>query len=97
MVAQTRNTDGFVATAFDAGTSDVFKLMGGKYAVVASAASWGGGNLAMQVLGPDGTTYVACITAITANGFAVYDLPPGTYRFVLTTTNGASFCINKVR
>lgn len=61
-----------------------FHLIGGLYALTATA-SWGGGNLALNILGPDGTTYVAVLPAITSNGFATLSLPKGAYQFVGTT------------
>lgn len=64
-----------------------FRLLGGLYALTV-VATWGGGNLVMNILGPDGTTYVAVLPAITSNGFAVLSLPKGAYEFVVTTATG---------
>jgi hypothetical protein len=66
-------------------TTSVFALFGGKYAVIWSA-TLGGGNLQLQTLSGDGTTWVVTGAALAALGLAVYDLPPGQYRFVITTS-----------
>ena len=78
--------DGVTFTAGGNGDSVTFQLVGGRYAFGANA-TWGGGNLALQILMPDGSTYVACATALTADGFEVLILPPGTYKFVVTTAS----------
>ena len=67
-----------------AATQGPFTLAGGKYGVTASA-TWGGGSATLQRLGPDGTTYVTCLTAFSANGYASVDLPPGTYQVAIAT------------
>jgi hypothetical protein len=63
-----------------------FALKGGKYGV-AAIATWGGGSAKLQVLGPDGSTYlsVSSGTDFSANGYATIDLPPGQYRFTIAT------------
>lgn len=65
-----------------------FKLAGGKYAV-AAIATWGGGSVKLQVLGPNGSTYlsIGSATDFTANSFATVDLPPGSYRFTCDTAS----------
>jgi hypothetical protein len=67
-------------------TPTSFPLRGGKYAVSA-LATWGGGSAKLQVLGPDGSTYlsVASATDFTANGYAAIDLGPGDYRLLIAT------------
>jgi hypothetical protein len=40
-------------------------------------ATFGGGNMQLQLLGPDGTTWLGVGSAITANGFASLALVPG--------------------
>jgi len=63
-----------------------FELKGGKYGV-AAVATWGGGSAKLQMLGPDGSTFLSVATAtdFTANGYAAIDLPPGIYRFTIAT------------
>lgn len=61
-----------------------FILRGGNYGLTVSA-TFGGGNVALQRLSPDGSTYVTVITALTAAGYASANLPNGTYRLLITT------------
>lgn len=78
-----RATDGNTASNISATTS-AFRLTGGIY-YVAAVATWGGGNVVLQVLGPDGSTYLPAHTALTANGVALAYLPPGQFRWAVTT------------
>jgi hypothetical protein len=70
-----------------------FALRGGKYAVVANAT--GTGSMGLQMLAADGSTFVPAHTAFVAvTGFTTVDLPPGSYKFVMTgfTAVFASIC-----
>jgi hypothetical protein len=73
-------------------TTASFPLQGGYY-VVAVIATFGGGNVELQMLGPDGSTYLSLPTALklSANGTIAGYLPRGTYRFAVTTAT-AVFC-----
>ena len=62
-------------------TPAAFRLFGGKYAVSVIASTFG--TVTLEVLGPDGTTYLTALTAFSANGFAVVDLPPGLFKLVI--------------
>lgn len=64
-----------------------FNLNGGRYGVTAFA-TWGGGSATLQKLAADGTTYVTCLTAFTANSYATADLPPGVYQVAIATATG---------
>jgi len=65
-------------------TTAAFQLSGGKYAIMAAAT--GSGTMGLQILGPDGSTFIAAHTAFAAvTGFVVVDLPPGQYKFVIAT------------
>ena len=66
-------------------TPAVFALSGGLYAITAKA-TWGGGSVTLQRLAFDGTTYVTCLTAITADSYATVNLPPGTYKLLVATS-----------
>jgi hypothetical protein len=68
-------------------TTAAFTLQGGEYAV-ASTATFGGGSVKLQRLGPDGSTYqsVASASDFTAAGYTALDLPPGQYRFTIATS-----------
>jgi hypothetical protein len=74
-------------------TTAAFALRGGKYAI--SAAATGAGTMGLQMLGPDGATFIAVHTAFAAvTGFVTVDLPPGQYKFVIATFTAvyASIC-----
>ena len=73
-------TDGQIFTAISADTA-AFQLNGGRYGIVASG-SWNGGSFTLKALGPDGSTYVTMATAISADGYVVVELPPGTYKLI---------------
>ncbi len=75
--------DGFTISNGGAATSK-FPLHGGQYGLIA-VATWGGGNLAFNMLAPDGVTYVPVLPAITANAYATIYLPRGSYEFIVTT------------
>ena len=65
-------------------TSTAFTLLGGKYAHIVNAT--GAGSVIVQILSTDGTTYVNVSAGITATtGFAVLDLPAGTYKIAIAT------------
>lgn len=65
-------------------TTAAFQLSGGQY-IITRTATWGGGSLQLQLLGPDGSTYLGVHTALTANGIANVYLPAGTYKFNVAT------------
>ena len=73
-MANTNYGNGFLVQGASA-TQGPFGLLGGKYGVTCSA-TFSGGNVALQILGPDGSTFVTA-TSFTANGFATVDLPAG--------------------
>ena len=65
-------------------TSDAFLLKGGLYGVEVTA-TFGGGSVTLQKLAADASTYVTCLTAFTAAGYATVSLPPGTYKVAIAT------------
>lgn len=65
-------------------TTAAFTLRGGNYGL-SCHATFGGGNIALQRLAPDGSTYVTVITALTADGYGNANLPSGSYRLQVTT------------
>jgi hypothetical protein len=76
-------------------TTAAFALKGGKYAIVASAT--GAGTMGLQMLGPDGVTFIAVHTAFAAvTGFATADLPLGQYKFVIATFTAVFASISSV-
>jgi hypothetical protein len=65
-------------------TPATFALRGGLYYVAVNAA--GSGSVTLQRLGPDGTTYITCLTAFaTTSGSATVQLPQGTYKLAIAT------------
>lgn len=62
-------------------TTGSFTLHGGRYAVIVVGATFG--TLTLQILGADGTTWLTALTAFTASGTAVGDMPEGLYRWLL--------------
>jgi len=64
------------------GTTASFALRGGTYWI--ESKSTGTGTIDLKRLGPDGSTYTARITQITATaGQQTIALPPGTYQWVV--------------
>jgi hypothetical protein len=59
-----------------AATTSPFLIKGGTYGLSVEA-TFGGGNVTLQLLGPDGSTWLNVGSAITANGFSSQSLPPG--------------------
>jgi hypothetical protein len=73
-------------------TTAAFTLKGGYY-MVAVVATFGGGNVELQALGPDQSTWLSAPTALklSAAGMISGYLPPGEYRFTITTAT-AVYC-----
>lgn len=69
------------------GTPGGFLLEGGQYAVQVNA-TFGGGSVTLQRLSVDGSTYVTCLTAFSAAGYATVNLPYGTYKLTIATATG---------
>lgn len=65
-------------------TPAAFTLRGGQYAVTVTA-TWGGGSATLQRRATDGSTFVTCLTAFNADGYATVNLPSGTYRLLIAT------------
>ena len=90
-----------------AGTCGPIILEGGRYQLSAHA-TWGGGNLKLQQLLPDGSTYFSLfgqpstatpttwVGTLTADGVLYFDLPPGTYQVVVTTATASYFNLTRV-
>ncbi len=72
-----------------------FYLIGGRYGITATA-TWGGGSVTFEVLAADGTTWLTAATALTADGTALVDLPPGQYRFAVATATAVYLNISAV-
>lgn len=87
--------DGASISNQGAGSYPLGALGGGKYALVVSA-TFGGGNVQLQVLANDGSTWVNVGSNVTAAGLSNYDLPPGQYQFVVTTATAVYASITRV-
>lgn len=83
---KTRNAFGIESNAFNLGSSSSakFVLEGGGYCLTASA-TFGGGSVAIWMVGPDGSTLIATALSLSANGSIEGPLPAGTYQIVVTT------------
>ena len=76
--------DSVIFSSIGTGTTAPFNLRGGSYWI--ETKSTGTGTIDLKKLGPDGTTYTARITQITATaGQQTISLPPGTYEWVVAT------------
>lgn len=58
---------------------------GGGRGVFAVVATFGGGSVTLQYLGPDEATWLTGATALTANGLVAFELPPGQIRAAVAT------------
>jgi len=80
------NADGAKFSNIAANTA-AFTLRGGSYGITVHA-TFGGGNVVLQRLAADASTWINVVTALTADGFATTNLPAGSYRFGITTATG---------
>jgi hypothetical protein len=90
-----RAGDGYLYHTATATDSSTFALNGGSYAVDV-LATWGGGSVTLERLGPDGSTYLTAATAFTANGSSTVSLPPGTYKFAVTTATAVYAAVTRI-
>jgi hypothetical protein len=76
-----------------AATTAAFALLGGRYVVTVSA-TFGGGSVKFQILGPDNATFISIGADFTAAGVATVDVPPGQFRLTIATATAvfASIC-----
>jgi hypothetical protein len=80
----------------DHAIGDPFQIVRGGLYQVTVVATWGGGNVTLQRLGPDGTTYLNVDSAYTVNGGGTYYLPPGTYKFAVVTATVVRVDVSRV-
>lgn len=92
--AGVRAADGYVGLNFSA-TTNPFKLLGGQYGLTVTA-TFGGGTVELDILGPDNVNYVACLAPLTAAGTAILFLPPGTYRFTIATATAVYVSLQRI-
>lgn len=65
-------------------TGGAVQWAGGRGFVAAVASAWNGATVALQVVGPDGSTWMDAATALSANGGSAFNLPPGRIRAAVT-------------
>lgn len=75
-------------------TTAAFLLKGGLYGVDVIGSSFG--TVTLQKLAGDGSTYVTCLTAFSAAGYASVQLPPGTYRVAISSTTAVYITITAI-
>lgn len=92
-----------------AATTLPFVIKGGGY-LVSVVATFGGGSVKLQILGPDNTTYLDTkqpfdnagteqddiISTFSANGAKLLPLAPGQYRITITTATAVYVNITRV-
>jgi len=76
-------------------TTAQFNVKGGKYGLTVTA-TFGGGNVQLQTLSLDGSTWLPVGSAITANGFTTMDIPPGPYRLAITTATAVFAALTSI-
>lgn len=83
------NTQAKTWANISATPADVMSWRGGKGSFIAHA-TWGGGTVKLQTLGPDGTTWIdaGTDTTLTADGGGNFELPPGQLRPNIATATG---------
>lgn len=74
-------------------TTGEFALLGGRYAIAGEAT--GTGTMGLQIKLPNGT-FVAAHVALSANGFVIAELPPGTYKFVIATFTAVYIAVSGI-
>jgi hypothetical protein len=67
-----------------AATTLQFSIAGGKYGLEISA-TWGSGNVQIETLSLDNSSWLNVGSAVTANGVSTYDLPAGQYRLAISS------------
>lgn len=75
-------------------TTAAFTLTGGRYGFIVTA-NFGGGNVALQVLSNDGSTWVN-VSNQTAAAAVTVDLPPGSYRIQIATATAVFVTLGRV-
>lgn len=88
--------DGFTITGARTGTNGPFRMQGGTYMMIATAASTSSN---LQILSADGTTYVnvgASTTLTTTAATAVIQLPPCIVQVVFVATSDVAYSVVKV-
>ena len=73
-----------------------FSLVGGGKYGFGVSATFGGGNMQLQTLSLDGSTWIKVGSSITAAGLSTFDLPPGQYRIGIRTATAVYAALTKI-
>jgi hypothetical protein len=82
--------------SIDSGSPSFVLQHGGRYSVEAKATAWNSGSVSLMLLGPDGSTYIDTGADFSANGVKTEDLPPGTYKFAVTSATGVAASVTSI-
>lgn len=77
-------------------TTGQFAIGGGRFGITAHAGDWGSGSLTLEILAEDKISWVTAATAITVDGTALVDLPPGIYRWAVASATGLYVNLTRV-
>ena len=91
-----RATDGKIVTGLGTGASATFSLSGGRYQFAVPTATFGGGNVVVQMLGADAATWLPVTTALTAAGLNVFEAPMGSFRFFSVTATAITASVSRI-
>jgi len=69
-------------------TTSAFDLRAGQYGVTVIAGNFNSGTVTLQRQAADNSTWVTCLTAFAANGYATVNLPNGSYRLAISSATG---------
>lgn len=73
-----------------AATPKPFKLGAGFYRLAVQAGTWGGGNVTLQRLAADGSTYATAFKVFSADSSATAYVPSGAYQLTLDMATDVS-------
>jgi hypothetical protein len=76
-------------------SSALTALLGGEYGIAVSA-TFGGGNVVLQMLSLDGSTLITVLPSFTTSGYGSVDLPPGQYQITVTTATAVYAALSRI-
>lgn len=75
-------------------TTAAFDLLAGQYGVTVMGTGFG--TVTLQRLAGDASTYVTCLTAFSAAGYATVNLPRGSYKIAISSATAVYVDISPV-
>ncbi len=75
-------------------TTAAFQLEAGNYGVTVKGTGYG--TVTLQKLAGDASTYVTCLTAFAADGYATVLLPSGTYKVAIASASAVYVDITSI-